>query len=114
MHDFYISCLPKFMLSRFQRQTAWHSEVSAFKLCSTSANRSAERPEGAVGAGPSGAGPSGGGAQWGGAAEAAMWVGPSGKALCFGSALFRADMLSPIFIYLTSHRKISLERRLSY
>ena len=92
------------MLSSFQRQTAWHSEVAAFKLCPTSANRSAERPEGAVGAGPS----------RGGAAEAAMWVGPSGKALCFGSALFQDDTLSTIFIYLTSYRRISLERRLSY
>lgn len=63
-----------------------------------------EAIETAVGAGPSG----------GGATEAAVGVGPSGEALCLGSALFRADMLSTIFIYLTSHRKISLEQRLSY
>ena len=44
MHDFYISCLPKFMLASFQRHTAWHSEVAALKLCPTNANRSAERP----------------------------------------------------------------------
>ena len=42
-----------------------------------------------------------------------MGVGPSGAALCLGSGLFRADMLSTIFIYLTFHRKISLEKRLS-
>lgn len=56
--------------------------------------------EAAMGVGPSA----------GGAIEAAVGVGPNGKALCLGSALFRANTLSTIFTYLTSHRKISLEQ----
>ena len=41
----------------------------------------------------------------GGAAEAAMGVGLSGEALGLGSGLFRTDMLSTIFIYLTFQKK---------
>lgn len=80
MHGFYCSHLPEFMLSGFHQQTAWHSEAVAFT--------------------PSPPIP----IFHGGAAEA-MGVGLSGEALGLGSGLFRADMLSTIFIYLTFHKK---------
>lgn len=62
-----------------------------------------EAIETAVGAGPSG----------GGGHRGCRGVGPSGEALCLGSALFRLICFQYFYIF-NIHRKISLEQRLSY